>query len=515
MPSDAPQLPMVGGSIGERWHEQRRRRRILYGRWHPDLVRRAKKLIGSERRRAWGYLDQSANPFRQLADQFSTLYDHEPNLRNEKANDKQQDALEEALNEAGYWALMQRVQRDTVGIRECYLRIDVTDDGELVLEQVFPDMVSGERFDRTGRRLQRFAYLRPRADPGAENKVAWFWDVFEVVGGVGTYSVRRFDKKEMEGDAVSDLFLMTSSGGDAPAGGLTGNEYPYLDGEREAFIPVVRHRAAVLGSSTHYDPFDWHEVVEGSLNVAVYWSFWGHVLRQAGWPQRYSIGCHIKGTGIVGEDRREQVEADPAILLHFTADGKFEGTPSVGQFAPGADALQLAGGIERYEARIAAGVGVSPSDLVRTSGDPRSGYALAVSREAQREQQRKLTPAFRQGDRQALQIIAILLNQAQIEDLPELPEKGWTPKYVSLPMSADERRAVIEEALKLLDEGFIDEVEAMQMISGHTMSRAEAKAKLERLKVEKEKRDADKPKPPAPPPGPAPDDDPDNPAEPE
>lgn len=479
-------LPVGEGATAERWLEQRRRRRILYGEWKDDLYLRAGELVGQVRRDAWRFLDMSANPLRQLCDQFSTLYDREPQVRRSMgASAAALAAMEVALDDAGYWAVMQRVQRDTVGLRECFVRLDTADDGNLVVEQVFPDMVGQVAYDRTGRLLRRYEQLVEREDPTTQ-RPAWFWDVLEVTpDGVGRYRVVRDRGGRADGEDVSSTFLRTSTGARAPDGGLSGPDYPYLHADDTAYVPVARYRAAVLGVR-HWDHHEWQEVVEGTLNVATYWSFWGHVLRAASWPQRYAVGLQPAGAGQRGGDQtvRHEVITDPATLLLLDRSEQSEGQPIVGQFSPGGDPLTLAKAVERYESRIAAAVGVSPSDLTRTSGDPRSGYALAVSREAQREQQARLKPAFRQGDSVALSIVASLLNGHPA--WPEVPEDGWRPEYVALPRSADERRADREEAFELLDRQYIDEVEAMRRISGHTMSRAEAEAELARVRSEGE-----------------------------
>lgn len=477
-----PMMPIGTSHTAERWREQRRRRRIMYGRWRGDLEERARLLVGGLRREAWGFLDQATNPLRQLAVQFATLYDDEPAVEHSEATDEQLAIFELALKDAGYWALMQRVQRDTVAIRDMFVRLDVGPDGELVPEQVYPDLVAEERYDVAGRRLIRFPYLRLRELDGAP---AWCWDVLEVRGGVGTYRVVADEGGRPEGPDLSELFLRTPYDTPAPPGGLTGAMYPYLRTDGEPYVPVVRYRPAVLGTRS-WDPWEWIEVVEGTLNVAVYWSLWGHVLRSASWPQRYLIGAIPRGGAPSGGSPgsvRHEVVTDPATVLLLAREEAYDGQPVAGQWAPAGDPEALARAVERYEARIGAGVGVTSSDLTRTSGDPRSGYALAVSREAQREQQRRLIPAFRQGDIVALEIIATLLNTSGA--LPvQLPERGWRPSYVALPLSVEERAALRDEVFALVDRGYLDEVDAIRRLSSAGLTRAEARAELGRIRSE-------------------------------
>lgn len=461
------ELPYGDGAIGTRWREQRRRRRMLYGGWRNDLSMRAQSLVGTERKRAWKFMDMSANPFMQLCEQFSTLYDREPQVKHATAGDLPTAVMEVALETCGYWALMQRVQRDTVGIRDMFVRLDIDDEAQLVCEQVFPDYVGQVRYDMAGRKLKRFEQLvaRPNLPEDRPGEDRWFWDVLEVDDKTGSWKVMR-DAGGKPGDDVTRFFREPG-------------EYPYVRRNGRPFIPVARYRAAVLGVR-HWDYSEWQEVVEGSLNVAVYWTFWGHVYRAASWPQRYAVGVSPVTSTTGDEDARQGVETDPATLLLLKLAPGYEGQPLVSQWGPGGDVDSMAKAVSMYEARIAAGVGISPSDLTRTSGDPRSGYALAVSREAQREQQAKLKPAFRQGDIVALEIIAALLNR--MPDLPELPESGWRPDYVSLPLSVEERRELRDEVFALLDRRYIDEIEAMRRLNGHTMSRQEAAQELERVR---------------------------------
>jgi len=483
MYTHVPDPPIGSTAVSARWNEQRRRRRLLEGGWRGDLHSRAVELVGGMRRDAWGFLDMSANPFRQLCDQFATLYDHEPLVRHALADELGVATLERALADSGYWALMQRVQRDTIGLRHGFVRIDIDDDAALIYERIAPDTVYEVDYSPSGRRVEHFAHLRLRQDRET-GRLRWYWDVLSVSGGVGQYAVVQDAGGSPLGADVSPDYLSTPTGAPAPPGGLSGDLYPYIDGEGRPYVPVVHYRAQLTGRAG-WDHLTWSEVVEGTLNVAVYWSFWGHVLRSASWPQRYAAGVHVRshlieGAASVAGAQRRGVVTDPATLLEFDLDEDFTGQPVIGQFNPGGDANSLASAISVYEARIAAGVGVSPSDLTRTSGDPRSGYALAVSNEALRKQQRRYEPAFRQGDMIALEIITAQLNRIAGVGLPE---RGWRPEYVSLPLSVAERQELRSEVFELLDRRFIDETEAMRRLSGSTMTRDQARAALEQARA--------------------------------
>ena len=106
-----------------------------------------------------------------------------------------------------------------------------------------------------------------------------------------------------------------------------------------------------------------------------------------------------------------------------------------------------------YESRIEAAFG-HVAAVSRKSGDPRSGYALAVSREEQRDAARRLEPQFRRGDLELLRIVAALVN-ARTPDDP-LPESGWSISYQSLPPSQSE----IDGILTRVDGGLMSRVDA-------------------------------------------------------
>ena len=155
--------------------------------------------------------------------------------------------------------------------------------------------------------------------------------------------------------------------------------------------------------------------------------------------------------------------------------------PQIGQFQPGADVHTLLESIAKYEYRVATSSGISPAELQRTSGDPRSGYALAVSRTGQREAQRKFSAVFRSQDIELLTKTAILSNRFLGTDLPE---KGYRIAYKSLPLSPDETRAAREDIIAKLNSGLISPIQAMQIMYPDL---SEEQARQELTKIRKER----------------------------
>ena len=255
---------------------------------------------------------------------------------------------------------------------------------------------------------------------------------------------------------------------------MSGAAYPYRRSSGEPVLPYVLFHAESTGKL--FDPFNWREVVEGSLQSALLMTFFTHCARQSSWPQRYAVGVRIPNAEIHDTDggaRRARVPVDPTSLLMFEADT--DGQPMVGQFNPSADLDTMLTSIMQYEHRVAAWAGISAADLQRqASGTARSGYALSVTNSAKREAQRKYAGVFRAGMTALIEISAILLNSA--EGLA-LPEEGYSIRFESIPKSADEMKAARENVLALMEAGLMDKLSAYQALNQGT-SRREARDQL-------------------------------------
>jgi hypothetical protein len=94
---------------------------------------------------------------------------------------------------------------------------------------------------------------------------------------------------------------------------------------------------------------------------------------------------------------------------------------------------------------------------MRMSGDPRSGYALAISREGQRLQQRKHEEMYRRGDQGLLSISAAIANRS---GLGPFPEKGWRLEYRSLPRTPEEQKSASEFLDGEVEGGNMSKIEA-------------------------------------------------------
>jgi hypothetical protein len=464
MVMQAPNLqvipPYIVGPDQERQEWTRMCRRILYGTWKPDLEQRIAEQIPHVTRAAWGTVDLSANMYRSIWDALSTTYIRPPIIS------EVGEEFAELLATAGLWPLMCRVQRDTLGLREMLLRVNVADD-KLVYRPVYPDMVEIDADpDHPDEPIEvREARLRT-----VDGKLAWTVDRLSIKDGVGHYQI--LDK---DGQDISPQHLRDSKGERAPEKGFFAEKYPYLDKNNKPVLPYSLYHAA--RTATVWDAWATRELVEGTLNIGVYYTHLSHVIRSAAWRQRYMIDLLVAGAEQTGEGKaaRSSVAADPSTVIVLQSDPDGNGQSSVGQWDRPADPREMIETISQYEKRLVSSAGINPADQMRMSGDPRSGYAVSVSRDAQREAQRKYEPQFRRGDLQTLRISAVLLNRATGSDYPET---GHKIAYRGVPQSPAERDAHRKHILELLAGGLIDRVSAYRELHPGT-TEEQARAAIE------------------------------------
>ena len=132
--------------------------------------------------------------------------------------------------------------------------------------------------------------------------------------------------------------------------------------------------------------------------------------------------------------------------------------PQFGQYQAGGDVESMLSAITTYERRLATLAGINPADVQKMSGDPRSGYAIAISRSSLREAQAEYTPSFRIADNATVEISAKMLNRFE---QTSYPEKGYQINYYELPQSPEELKAEREERNDLMDKNLLSSVQAV------------------------------------------------------
>lgn len=460
-----------------RWEHTALRRRMLQGTWENDLEDELYRHLPSDRREAWGPSDLSSNVFEQVNRQLSVLYTERPQIHNIEGDI---EVLQQMVNDAGLFPLMQRMQQYTLGMRESVMRIDVNPHAEgmavdypgIQYRIVTPDYCICDASPDLPDKPNYYQELRLRTDP--QGKHVWVWDIFDI----RNLNNPRFGMYKAGADGSIGIDVSEDYMGHPAHIGL--DAYPYIDSSGRPFLPITLYHAEKTGML--WNTYDQSQLVYGSLQSAVFFSFFSHALRDASWPQRYAIGVTLSGLTAMDQDttaRRAGIATDPSSILMFQPTEDTQ--PQIGQFQPGADVQSLLESIAKYEYRVATTSGISPAELQRTSGDPRSGYALAVSRQGQREAQRKYAPVFRMADEELLTKTAILSNRFLGTSLPET---GYRIAYKSLPLSPDETRAAREDIIAKLNSGLISPIQAMQIMYPDL---SEEQARQELLKIRRER----------------------------
>ena len=460
--NDRPMKPLaMTPEEMKRWEHTGLRRRMILGCWEDDLEDELARHLPADRREAWGPSDMSSNPFEQITRQLSVLYHEVPAVTNMEGDVDALVGRDGLVTKSGLWQLMQRTQQMVIGLRECFIRIDVnphTQDSMarvpgIQYRMVTPDLVYCESHVDQPDIPVYYQEYRLRQDQ--DGKYVWVCDVMDIrdVNNplFGMYEVQRDGKL---GRDVSEVYMGHPT--------HQGADYPYRDSQGRPFLPVVLYHAEKTGYL--WDTFTGSQMVYGSLTSAVLYSMWTHLVKSASWSQKYVAGLTLAGLNQMDQNevaRRASISTDPSSILVFTQDPDAQGQPLVGSFGIATDPHDLLESISKYEVRVALSAGLAPSDISRTAADPRSGYSLAVSKAGQRESQKKFAPVFRMGDEELLAKTAMLSNRFLGTSLPE---SGYRVSYHSMPLTPEEMRAQREDILAKLQGGLISPVTAVMMM---------------------------------------------------
>ena len=452
------QYPPPPSSLDElaRVQATRLRCRLLYSTFEQDVTERLSRYLAQVRREAWGPPDLTANPYAQMWEQVAVSYDGEVQTIVPAGG----EGMREIVDDAGLWPLMQRFERDLHGLREMLMHVSVDASGVVSYRPVRPDMVEVEA--SPSRRDEPVKLAEWILEDGR-----WYRHVYDV--RVPSYAV--YDDRGVD---VTARILGALYSGDS---------YPYRMDDGTPVLPYVLYHARRTGYP--WDPYAMGEVAEGSLNVCVLLTFYGHVVRNAAWRQRYMAGLEPLGMGVEGADAaappRSEVVSDPATVLLMRAAEGYQGQPIVGTFDAPMDPEALLRSIAMYERRILSAAGLAPADVTRQTADIRSGYSLAVAREAIRALQVRVHPQLRRGDRALLALTAILHNAATGS---RLPESGYDVLYAgTAPSPADvaAQRAGLREDLAV---GLLSPVDAYMELHPE-LSREAAVNELLRVAAER------------------------------
>ena len=453
----APPAPYPSSKTDDaRWSHTRLRRRLLSGNWHADLEARREALLDPSVKRMQGQGDVTKNPYRSAVNQLAQLYDQEPTVAHAQAGAA--EAMDRELERAGVWQLAIRHHRYVVGLRESLQRLSVHGTGSaarLGCRLVTPDFV--EAFASPDEPDVPHTVREYRLRRRRSGQVVWSRDVLSVA------------------DPANPIYRVETEKGEADAElgpDLSGERYPYrwtTDNDHgvagEPFLPYTLTHAVRTGEL--WDGREGAELVWGSLNVGVLYSFWNHVVRDASWPQRWVFNAR-PGGGVRTDDNDENIAylpSDPTSILVFVGvDGK---PGSAGQWEAGGDPETLLRAINDYAKQLAVDYGINPTDIHRTTGNAMSGYAVALTQNGVRAAQRKFGPEGRRSDRGLLGRGAAMLNRARNRP-GELPESGWQVTHRGVPMSLEEERLTLERHKLRMELGLASRVDLYRQLEGVT-----------------------------------------------
>ena len=455
-----PPLPLNQNQATQRRIEHSGlRRRMLCGQWLQDLIDEIANHIPESRQAAWGVPDMSSNIFKASVDALCGLYVEPPTISVTEAGGQTAEGLvgrEGLVNDAGLWSMMQKVQYYTLGMNECMIRVDMTDDGQGLLYRIVTvDMVDAEASAGDPSRPHTIKETRLRYCHEC-NKHEWTVDHLSIENPQNpVYEIYTLNQNGERADDVTEKYLGQQ---------MSGASYPYRDSAGQPFLPYSLYHAEVHGPL--FDAYANRECVMGALNAAVLYTYFLHLCRDCSHPQRYLMGATLAGLDTFDnnlESRRQAIASDPASILVFTPDPDLQAgqQPQIGQYQAGGDVGQMLESITVYERRISSYMGINPADVQKMSGDPRSGYAIAISRSSLRESQRKYAPSFRRADVETLEISAKISNRYLGTSYPE---SGYRVEYHAIPLSPQESKEQRENMLALLAAGLISKVDAMKIL---------------------------------------------------
>lgn len=435
------------------WETQRQRRRLMTGKWLVDLRARMVREVGQERTDAWGVPKQTSNIFCTVKRELSAIYLASfltrcpDGSRLDGAKSGAAVAFARALTLSGFAARQIEFQPLVLGCEEYLWRVHVYADGRIGLRPVPADVCEIEPDPEDPSMPYRVSELRWRPQVKA-----WCWDV--LCAAEEEYRVELYTADGSPGEDVTIKVL---------GGAYSGAAYPYRAPDGTPIQPYELYHATALGDQL------WHcdrgiETVEGCLDLAVLYTFLGHVMKAASWPQRWSLNAILAGSETGAADAgtvsvegaapymtaapgRSRVITDPAMLLQFIQPPDASGQPQIGQFITSADPVAMEAVISAMANRIAVEAGMPAQDIQRMGGTARSGFAIGLTNATKRETARRYAPAFHAPDVRMINRMAALWSRATQQTLPD---GLWDVEYQDLPLSSDElreRRANVIESI--------------------------------------------------------------------
>lgn len=489
-------IPLPPGSDTSRAIHTRHRLAMLLGTWLQLASDHLEMQLGSKRAQMQAPPSIAHNPFQQVCSEIAVLYDSPPTILQKQKNVTRDDyaPLLDIIHNAGYWAQAQEVQRFTVGLRECFVAIDIEpESGNLIFRTVTPDMVravAGVRPDQPVR-VEELRRVSKRDIPEQAYRVAekvqdttgdaWLVFVYDISDPSNPHhSVALYSGSTYVGEDITREYYALKGVGEAS---YSGQSYPYKFTSGKPFLPYVLYHAKRNGVGL-FDPYHQIELVLGTLDVATLYSFLMHISRDASWPQRAMVNGYVPMTDVAKavtdsntEGVVQQITPDPTLILQVLQVPDTTGQVTIGQWSPGGDMEKFENVITNLTVALAQSAGVSPSDVQRLGGTARSGAAISLTNAGKREQQRRLAPIFADPDGRLIAYAAAIHNRwadsdATRQGYQRFPESGYEVIYKKIPRSPEELKAHREHVEKLMELGLMNKVEAYAELFDTTLEAA-------------------------------------------
>lgn len=444
----------------DRWYEQSLRYRMLNGEHRPDVQKTIQGMFGRE---FVGELSQqidlSRNSFKMIWQQLSTAYLHTPEV---SAHDEAGDPVDlSSIVTARLWPQRQTADLWSLAIRESLFRLDWSPDLGVRYRPVSPDVVVCQALPNQPDVPGRVQEYRRRVK--SNGQAVWTVETWDIMGPSPVFKIEELSQMGKVRIDVTREFMPD----------LEPGSYPYLDREGQPILPYVLIHAEVAPKLWNYTTGT--ELVNGSLRLAAFWTYWGDSYLSASHPQRWALDVTTRAgdTKSIGGKSVDLIPVNHKSILVFRSDGPTGG--SLGQYEPAMVPLEGAAALREYEQGLAVYAGLDPSDLKVTSGQ--SGYAIVVSQAGKRRQQKRSEPARRMADQAILATAARLSNAYDGTDLPE-DAAAYAIRYPGVGESIEERKAKAEIVKAELEMGLISRVEAYRRLNPEVQDEAEIMERL-------------------------------------
>lgn len=429
----------------DRVNEQARRQRIMDGTWKRDGFEYLRQQLGVKRSDDWGGMhavDTATNLLRDDAEARATLYLRPSAWVCMVGDQLDPDAaamMQTLTDRAEYPVQMTDVLQMTLGINDYAVRYDVSTDGDpsCVLYPTSP---------------ARILHAESRADNLRQCAVVHEEAELERDG-------QRIMGRRVWTDETVTLYN--------ERGEQVGDPVPHMQGR----CPWVLYHA-------HGRPQLWwwtwrSEQVEGTYALCLDYSYARHNRMEASWSQRFVVNARPYGLDTqASEDGTSTaaIVADPTTVLPLQQDDP-ELPAHVGQWTPPVDPDTFGRAVAREHGRLSLSAAGTDVAVYRKSGNAESAYAMAITREAQREQQVALAPRMAPSDAYLAQGLALAVNTQVPGVFPDGAE--WRNRYTALPPSIEE----LDRIARQRELGLLSEEGALQAVDPF-MTLAEARAVL-------------------------------------